>query len=539
MSNEAVFSRIDFAFAEFLAKQTKLKPEDRKTFKEIVAKLSASKSQGHSCISITDKDKLIIEASGVSGTSGSEALIIENKTLYMQRYWLYECQLAENIKCLIAHKIKIEQVDELLNQYFPCEDSSEVDWQKLAAEAVINNSFTIITGGPGTGKTTTVVKILALLQELSIEHYLNIGLVAPTGKAAMRLQESILKSKSDLNCSNAIKKEIPEKVQTIHRLLGARQFSPYFKYNDEKKLPFDLVVVDEASMIDLPLMTKLLSALAVGSRVILLGDKDQLSSVEIGSVLSDLSQALPEQTNALNKSFRFSGNIKQLATDLNLQNSFKAWQLINAGHKDVSLLSLDLIDYIVEKQLKYFELINNKADFIDIYTEFNQFQVLCATRKGALSIDDINHRVLNKLKECKKVNSSSDWYIGRPVLITQNSPALNLYNGDIGICLVEENKLMVYFLMPDSSVKKYLPARLPHCETVFAMTIHKSQGSEFEEVLLVLPEKITAILTKELIYTGITRARKKVQLMSSKAVFIEAVNRKVERNSGLIKRIRE
>jgi exodeoxyribonuclease V alpha subunit len=283
----------------------------------------------------------------------------------------------------------------------------------------------------------------------------------------------------------------------------------------------------------------LLSALAVGSRVILLGDKDQLSSVEIGSVLSDLSQALPEQTNALNKSFRFSGNIKQLATDLNLQNSFKAWQLINAGHKDVSLLSLDLIDYIVEKQLKYFELINNKADFIDIYTEFNQFQVLCATRKGALSIDDINHRVLNKLKECKKVNSSSDWYIGRPVLITQNSPALNLYNGDIGICLVEENKLMVYFLMPDSSVKKYLPARLPHCETVFAMTIHKSQGSEFEEVLLVLPEKITAILTKELIYTGITRARKKVQLMSSKAVFIEAVNRKVERNSGLIKRIRE
>ena len=537
MKNEPSLNRIDFAFAEFLAKKTKLLGEDKKSFKNIIEKLSNAKTQGHSCVTLKEADKLIIELSGIADNSGEKPLVLERGKLYLQRYWQYEFQLAKTINSLIANKIEIVRAEKLLNQYFPSESSDGTDWQKQAAKSAINDRFCIITGGPGTGKTTTVVKILALFQELSKGQYLNIALVAPTGKAAMRLKESILNSKAGLQCPELIKKAIPENVQTIHRLLGVRQFSPYFKYNEEQRLPFDLVVVDEASMIDLPLMTKLLNALALDSRIILLGDKDQLASVETGSVLADLSKALTSHTQELKKSYRFSGNIKKLATAVNLQNSEKAWQLIDSSQTDASLLSADLIEYIVDKKINYFNLIRDKADFKSIYTEFNRFQVLCATRTGNFSIEDINNRVLKKLKKFKKVNSTNDWYIGRPILITQNAPALDLYNGDIGLCLNDGNKLVVCFLMPDGTVKKYLPARLPDCETVYAMTIHKSQGSEFDEVLLVLPEKTMPILTKELIYTGITRAKKKIQLVTSKAVFIETVNKKVERDSGLIERL--
>lgn len=537
MVNEPSYNRIDFAFAEFLAKQTKLKAEERKSFKDIIAKLSSARTQGHSCIIINAADKLIINLSGIAGQNGSKSLVIEGEKLYLQRYWKYETELAVLIQALVSTKAEIVDAELLLNQYFSSSSNDEIDWQKQAAKAVINNYFTIITGGPGTGKTSTVVKILALLQELSKGDYLNIALVAPTGKAAMRLKESILKNKGSLNCSDLIKEEIPDNVQTIHRLLGVRQHSPYFKYNKDLKLPFDLIVVDEASMIDLPLMTKLLSALALGSRVILLGDKDQLASVETGSVLADLSKSLTKNTHELTKSYRFSGDIKELATQVNLQEAENSWQIINNSSNDVSLLNTNLIEYIVNKQLNYLNHITSNADFKSVYAAFSQFQVLCATRKGHFGIEDINNRVLKKLKEYKKVNSASEWYIGRPILITQNAPALDLYNGDIGICLSVENKLVVCFLMADGTEKMYLPARLPNCETVFAMTIHKSQGSEFDEVLLVLPEKMTRILTKELIYTAITRAKQKVQLTSSKAVFIEAINRKVERNSGLIERI--
>ena len=537
MTNEPSLNRIDFAFSAFLAQKTPLRGEDKQRFKAMIEKLSNAKTQGHSCISIKGADKLIIERSGVADNSGEKPLVLEDDQLYLQRYWQYESQLAKTIHRLTAKKISEDRGDKLLDQYFPRESGDEIDWQKQAAKAAINDRFCIITGGPGTGKTTTVVKILGLLQELSQGQYLNIALVAPTGKAAMRLKESILKSKETLECCEEIKNVIPDNVQTIHRLLGVRQFSPYFKYNEKQRLAFDLVVVDEASMVDLPLMTKLLSALALDSRIILLGDKDQLASVETGSVLADLSKGLTSYTQELKKSYRFSGNIKKLATAVNLQNSPEAWQIIDGSQTDALLLKTDLIEYIVAKHSHYFKLIVDKSDFKSIYTEFNRFQVLCATRVGNLSIEDINKRVLKKLKKNKTVNSTNDWYVGRPVLITQNAPALDLYNGDIGLCLSEGNKLVVCFLMPDDTVKKYLPARLPHCETVYAMTIHKSQGSEFDEVLLVLPEKTMPILTKELIYTGITRAKKKVQLVASKAVFIETINRKVERESGLIERL--
>ncbi len=253
-------------------------------------------------------------------------LVVEQDRLYLHRYWFYENRLAMQIKAMAKVSHSVENLDAMLDRYFE-PVVGETDDQREAAKMAVKQAFSIITGGPGTGKTTTVVKILAVLQELADEP-LHIALAAPTGKAAMRLQESIGFNKAALPCSEAVKKHIPETVTTLHRLLGAKPPSPYFRHNADKPLPHDLVVVDEASMVDLALMSKLLDALKPGARLILLGDKDQLASVESGAVLADLTAALPEHTLELKKSRRFDENIKKLAEAVNLQQDEVAWQVL-------------------------------------------------------------------------------------------------------------------------------------------------------------------------------------------------------------------
>jgi exodeoxyribonuclease V alpha subunit len=541
MQAEIPLSRLDSAFANFLLKHCQLVDEaEKKELALIVAELSYRQSQGHSCLLLDTKKCSLVLASGLVDNLGKKPLVLEGNLLYLQRYWEYEVQLVNSIQQLLSQDKLIKVPEELLDKYFPQEDILEIDWQRKAAQLSVSHSFSMITGGPGTGKTTTVIKILALLQELSSPTILNIALIAPTGKAAMRLQESIRQSKRYLVSSDKLKKCIPEEVVTIHRLLGASQFSPYFKYNKYSSLAFDVVVVDEVSMIDLALMSKLLSALKLGARLILLGDRDQLASVEAGSVLADLTAALPMSTQELKKSYRFERRIKELALTINEQKGVEAWNILANSDTDVGLLKDELIGYIVQKQLTYLKLIEKNVDFIDVHQAFNAFQVLCVTRRGILSIEDINSRVVKKLRGMKKIKGRGEWYIGRPVLITQNDATLGLYNGDIGICLFDsenQGRLVVGFLLSDGTLKKYLPARLPDCETVFAMTIHKSQGSEFEEVLLILPEKVNPILTKELIYTGVTRAKKKVRLFSNKNIFLAAVKNNVSRESALALRL--
>lgn len=537
LKDEQQYSRLDYAFSRFLARRGKLDSTQRKQFESIVLQLSYAQSQGHSCISVNDAETVVILASGMASESGDQPLVLENNKLYLQRYWHYECQLAERITGLTSVVSVVDNLTEIIDRYFPVK--SDIDWQKLAAVAAVKSPFTIVTGGPGTGKTTTVVKILALLLELSAQS-LNIALAAPTGKAAMRLQESIGQSKKDLPCADDIKSIIPEQVVTIHRLLGARPPSPYFKYNTETPLPYDIVVIDEVSMIDLPLMCKLVGALKENSRLILLGDKDQLASVETGTVLADLTNALPTYTQELKKSYRFSGYIKTFADAVNAQESESAWGLLEKNYPEVNLLQEELVGYIVEKQREYLQLIADHTEFTKVNEAFNKFQVLCANRQGRYSVEDVNYRVTEKLKEKQLIQGAGEWYVGRPVLITQNDAVLHLYNGDIGLCMADEEsngQLMVCFLLADGTIRKYPPARLPSCETVFAMTIHKSQGSEFDEVLLLLPEAINPILTKELIYTGITRAKKVVKLLASKSVFVATLQQKVDRSSGLADRI--
>jgi exodeoxyribonuclease V alpha subunit len=535
---ERVYSRLDVAFARFLGQRCNLSAEEKPLFESLVRLLSHEQNQGHSCIQLSEKDCALVLASGLAAVPGQVfgllPLVLEQNRLYLHRYWDYESRLARQIKAMMQAKPSVEGLEAALDRYFLAL-SDEVDWQREAARMALAQGFTIITGGPGTGKTTTVVRILALMQELAPEP-LHIALAAPTGKAAMRLQESIGSNKASLPCADSVKQLIPEKVTTLHRLLGAMPPSPYFRHNADKPLVHDLIVVDEASMVDLALMSKLVDALKPGAGLILLGDKDQLASVESGAVLADLTAILPDCTLELKKSHRFDENIKKLAVAVNRQQADIAWQMLQGGDKNITLLEQDLIDYVAGQQADYLRMIRAAAPFDEIYRAFSRFQVLCANRHGKNSVADINHLVEQTLVAQKLISVSGLWYVGRPVMVTQNNPALQLYNGDIGLCLSDNDqngKLMVFFQRADGSVKKYLPARVPHCETVFAMTIHKSQGSEFEEVLIALPDAVNPVLTKELLYTAITRARKIVKLVADEAVFVATVGRRVERITGL------
>lgn len=539
--NEAeIYSRLDLAFAQFLSQRATLDTVGKKALETLLATLSQQQHQGHNCIEISAADKTVLLDSGLAAehpanTSQTFPLVIEQNRLYLHRYWSYEDRLAKQIKQLSQISNPIENLDNLLDHYFGT-NNAEINWQREAAKLAAQQAFCVITGGPGTGKTTTVCKILAVLQELTDESLL-IALAAPTGKAAMRLQEAITLNLAKLDCPDGIKAHIPHTANTLHRLLGAKPPSPYFKHNATNPLVFDLVVVDEASMVDLALMSKLVDALKPGARLILLGDKDQLASVESGAVLADLITALPNNTVELRQPYRFDDGIKKLADAVNQQDYETAGHLLSANDEAVGMLNQkQLISYVLGQREGYARLVNAKADFMDIYQAFTNFQVLCSNRHGKNGALEITTAVEHALFGRNLKYGATSWYPGRPVMVMQNNPALHLYNGDIGICLPDKEQngnLMVFFQRPDGTVKKHLPTRLPACETVFAMTIHKSQGSEFDEALIVLPETINPVLSKELLYTAITRARQKIKIVAEESVFTATINKKMTRLTGL------
>lgn len=540
MNEELQYSRLDSAFSKFLTQRTVFNKQQQSVFEALIAKLSFQQSQGHSCIQLDEAEQMLVCDSGLASETDLTPLILEQSRLYLYRYWFYENRLAVQLKCLLKHACINNDYEPLLARYF-VELIDEIDWQREATKKALTQAFCIITGGPGTGKTTTVVKILSILQELAIKEggALHIALATPTGKAAMRLQESIGSNKKTLPCSEAIKRQIPEVVTTLHRLLGVRPSSPYFKHDSNNPLVYDLVVVDEASMVDLALMSKLVDALKPGSRLILLGDKDQLASVEAGAVLADLTAVLPENTVELKKSHRFKGAIKALAEAVNQQKVDDAWRLLEADSEQIGLLKSDLIEYIAKQYQPYLKKIKNNADFNLIFSAFSQFQVLCSNRHTERGVVEINKHVEAKLAQQNAIQITGQWYVGRPVMVTQNNSSMQLYNGDIGLCLYDSVSLAnrVFFLRPDGSVKKVLPSRMPAHETVFAMTIHKSQGSEFDECLCVLPHEINPVLTKELIYTAITRAKIKLRIVSDYAIFSETLRQSVLRTGGLSKKL--
>ena len=467
------------------------------------------------------------------------------------------------------------------------------DWQKISAALALTSARCVISGGPGTGKTTTVVKLLALL--LHAEPDLMIKMVAPTGKAAARLTESITNALADLDLDKTVAQLIPTDASTIHRLLGVRNNSAHFRHNEHNKLVLDLLLVDEASMVDLPLMAKLLSALPDHARLILLGDKDQLASVEAGAVLGDicsfiesgysqqkaqqladltgfdclLDQANTATFEAATSKIRMSDNLCLLKKSYRFDQfsgiGYLASAINKGGITAAKLLRLceqydDLNYYLNDPQSDaIFEQLvidgygpylsglctineDNRGNAKQLLQQFNDFKILCATREQEWGVDNLNHRCEKILQKAgllaRRFDLTQTWYLGRPVMVTENSYHLGLFNGDIGLCLADQSgQLRVYFVMPDGSVADFQPSRLPTHQTVFAMTVHKSQGSEFKHTLLALPDYALPVMNRELIYTGITRAKKQLTLIADLPLVASSVRNRASRNSRLTERL--
>ncbi|WP_192559704.1 exodeoxyribonuclease V subunit alpha [Pseudomonas allokribbensis] len=548
-------------------------------------------------------------------------LVLSGKRLYLRRYWAYERRIDTALRQRLAeHEPTPGDLSQRLDELFGSTKNADViDWQRLACALATRGAFSIVTGGPGTGKTTTVVRLLALLQAPAVEagQPLRIRLAAPTGKAAARLTESISQQVQSLKVADAVREKIPSEVTTVHRLLGSRPGTRHFRHHAGNRLPLDVLVVDEASMIDLEMMANLLDALPSHARLVLLGDKDQLASVEAGAVLGDLcrdaeagwyspqtrqwlesvsgeslqdsglhedidgTHPLAQQVVMLRHSRRFGegSGIGQLARRVNQQLPDEARQLLaGRSHDDVYSLALKgEQDHALERLVleghgdgphgyrHYLSVLRNQRPpagaplehpgWLDwareVLQAFDTFQLLCAVRKGPWGVEGLNQRITDALLKARLIDSDQQWYEGRPVLMTRNDYGLGLMNGDIGIALklperdgpnAGEAVLRVAFPRNDGrgGVRFVLPSRLNDVETVYAMTVHKSQGSEFAHTALILPDALNPVLTKELIYTGITRAKHWFTLIEPRAgVFEEAVQRKVKRLSGLMLELEE
>jgi exodeoxyribonuclease V alpha subunit len=569
--DEPLFSPLDHQFARFLTRRSGLPETDRGAFELLVKRLSASLGDGHSCLPVSPDQELLLRQSPLVSTGLATPLVLWRGRLYLQRYFHYESRLAAQLQAL-AGRATPEMADHAQTALDACfgplappapGEKAADQQQRRAAEMALARPLTLISGGPGTGKTSTVARILGLLLSGSSTD-IRIALAAPTGKAAMRLRESLAAGLAALPFPEAITARIPVTASTLHRLLGVRRHSPHFRHHQANPLPWDLVVVDEASMVDVALMSKLVDALKPGARLILLGDKDQLTSVESGAVLADCIQALPGNTVTLNRSYRFNQAISAFAHAINANDSARAWgMLVSPGAEvkgwredeavpgtgatampgdrgSLALLREPMTEFLVRRYALYMDAVlaldaeARGADEIRaLFHSLHRFRVLCATRKGLGGMETINRQVEQRLGAG---GPGGHWYPGRPVMILSNDYDLNLFNGDIGICLPDpaaSGTLAVWFEREDGNPVSFLPYRLPACETVFAMTIHKSQGSEFDEVLVSLPATDSPLLTRELLYTAVTRARERVVIASSEEIFEAAVSRNISRASGL------
>ena len=519
--------------------------------------MSARRAAGDICISIeefgarAEVEAELLATRVVGRPDDVKPLVLDAAgRLYLQRYWAYKQTLAQALRRRIdaaAPALNEERLARDLAAVFGGASSS--DPQRRAAETALRRTFCVITGGPGTGKTHTMVKLLLLLQAEAeaAGRPLRVALTAPTGKAAARMKETVHATLPNVAPgADATIAQIASGSRTLHRLLGTIPNSVYFRHNEERPLPVDAVIVDEASMIDLALMAKLVAAVPAQARLILLGDKDQLSSVEAGHVLGELcapdgSGKLPEHVCELTTNHRFAetSGIYRLSRLVNAGDSEAAVTLLRekrVSDLDASVLPppAALAGALREPLLAGLGPLRDCTDPEEALARLGQFRILAAVRKGPYGVENLNRLAEQILAREGVIVPERTFYEGRPLLILENDHTLHLFNGDVGVVLRDQEaggELRAFFPGADGGVRRLLPARLPAHETVFAMTVHKSQGSEFERVLLVLPDRENAVVTRELIYTGITRARSHVELWSREAPLRAAIARRVARAS--------
>ena len=532
-----------------------------------------------------------------------QPLVLEPDRLYLRRYWRDENSVAGTVLRLAqtARNVDAAQVRLWLDKLFvpKVPVNSSVDWQKMACAVAIRSQLSIITGGPGTGKTYTVARLLALLFALSDKpDRLRIALAAPTGKAAARLKQSIDDALNELSAKLAGDLPLAQltarmgAARTLHSLLGARGDTRAFKHHAGNPLELDVLIVDEASMVHLEMMASLLQALPPNAMIIFLGDKDQLASVEAGSVLGDMclnaqaggyteptlayvqattgitipadfagtAGALSQQTVMLRESRRFTGPIAVLAEAVNLGRVAEASDVLRTQsangngvlswqeHAQPQAL-LQLAEGSTESGGGYQPYLRSLShcpatEDVVVYEKwvaatirhFETFRFLCAVREGEWGVTGINAALEQRFDALGLIRRNGEWYAGRPVMVTRNDYGMGVFNGDIGICLpdpLQRTSMRVYF-MEGQSIRSVLATRLQNVETAYAMTVHKSQGSEFHHVVVVLPPDGASVVTRELIYTGITRSRELFTLVTPvAAVFERAVQTQVQRASGL------
>jgi exodeoxyribonuclease V alpha subunit len=618
-------SHLSYYFAEFIVQQSTLQSHsDMDCMVALSAALVSEKNQqGDVCILLdqyvnqplfisksgTLQDmplglsvlawKQLLLASPCVGNPGDVApLILEGNRLYLSRFWYYETQVADSILARLNNPVLIDHQRFLpyLRKLFPRVDkTSDSAGQMIAVAIAASHRFCVISGGPGTGKTTTVVKLLSLL--LSQHPEMRIQLTAPTGKAAMRLVDSIQAQTTNVSESdlaegtqvegNTIKNLMPTEASTIHRLLGYG--NQKFQYSRHQPLLIDCIVVDEASMIDLTLMHHLLDALPAHTRVILLGDRDQLASVAAGNVLGDitghglaigytasqvefvdsimmnlkpiakpivepiqnsLKQPIANAIALLKHSYRFKSDsgIGRLALLINQGLGQQAIELLSAGgehlywHQNIGItLATDTLEWIINQ---YKTVIH--AESVDkALLEFETIRILCAIRSGPFGVTEINRLITSRMlvqgwimKGTYDANQSNHFQ-GQPILITQNDYELNLFNGDVGMIWPNAlGHLRAYFRNADNSLRELHLQSLAEHITAWAMTVHKSQGSEFNTVLLVLPNVETShSLSRELLYTGATRTRQHLYIHSSSAAILSSCQTMTQRHSGLAQKL--
>ncbi len=514
--------------------------------------------------------------SGIVGAAGDvQPLILDGAgRVYLGKYFDFEQTIASGLLSRLAWRDDVDgaRLASLLEGHFP--GTAPDDGQKLAAALAVLRKLTVIAGGPGTGKTHTVARILAILLELAEGGPLRIRLAAPTGKAAARLAESLQLARTQLAAdpaTAAVAERLPTEATTLHRLLG---YGPAggFRHHADNPLAVEVLVVDEASMIDVPLMARLLMAVPPGARVILLGDRDQLASVEAGSALGDIcnhgaptawSSDLAGRLCALGLEPPCQpegagiGPMADSLAVLTASRRFRAGSGIgafaratNAGDAAAAFAVLDTVGDVRWRELPveaFAEAVSGEvreslaeyrhtADPTEAMRRFNGFRILCAVRDGPFGVGAVNAEVERLLGRLGLITPVDGHYAGRPVLVTQNDYAVQLFNGDVGLLLPDAEAggaLRAFFVQPGGHVRRVLPSRLPAHETCFAMTVHKAQGSEFDRVVVLLPDRDSPVLTRELVYTAVTRARQSVDLWSPREVLSRAIGRRVKRSSGL------
>jgi exodeoxyribonuclease V alpha subunit len=515
---------------------------------EVARQLSLATSQGHVCITVDAATAQALAESGVAGTAdapGSFPLIVDpDRRVYLHRYFDYESRLARRLRQAAdapPREPRSEALDRLELLFPPGGDGP--DMQKAAAALALRRGLVVVSGGPGTGKTTTVVNLLACILEQDPAS--RVALAAPTGKAAARMTEAIRLRAGHL--PQSLRDRLPQEASTIHRLLRYRP-SHGFSHGKDNPLPVDLLVVDEASMLDLAMATRLLEAVPPSARVVLIGDKDQLAAVESGAVFAELA-SLRDIAVWLTRNYRFvaDSGIGRLAADINAGRADEAvaW-LRGAGGEVTWHESGSTLPHLEEGFARYFEVVSRDVrDVCAIHEAFGRFRVLCAVRAGEQGVEAVNEaatalarQALADVRGTFESPPRSPWYPGRPVMVTLNDYGLKLFNGDVGIALPDaKGEAMVWFPDEAGGWRGVAPARMPQHETAFAMTVHKSQGSEFDDVLVVLPPYETPVLTRELLYTAVTRAKRQVTLLSPESAVRTSIQRKVERASGLLARL--